>query len=426
MDQFLSPDRNIDTPTRRDALRAGVVGLLGMNLVRSSIGRAADHTDRNRQQDAGSATADPVDLQPGDPASVGVSAERLARITERLTTQTAGGGILSASVLVARKGTIVLHQGFGRLSPKHDSAQTQPDTIYLLASISKPITACSLMVLVERGKVLLSDPVHRYLPEFQGPGKEKIKVWHLLSHVSGLPDQLPENNELRRSHAPLSDFVKRTLQTPLIHEPGAQFSYQSMGTLLAGEIVERISGSRLRDFMKREQFEPLGMQRTFLGLGPLAIDETAIVQQTADTEDVRRWGPNSPYWRDMGHPWGGVHSTTSDLAILLQLFLNGGIHRRFRLFSPATTNAMTRDHNTDIKAPFGLGWALRDSKAGSFFGDLCSAATFGHVGATGTVAWADPVRGLICILLTTQPAACQDGVLLNTISNLAQAAVISA
>lgn len=425
MDQHAAPNCSFDAYSRRDALRAGALGLLGMNLARNSIGRAADQPATSRQQRAGSITDAPNDLRPGDPAFVGVSADRLARITERLQAETTSGGIRSASVLVARKGVVVLHQGFGKLSPKKDSAETQANTIYLLASITKPITACALMLLVERGKVLLSAPVQRYLPEFQGPDKDKIKVSHLLSHVSGLPDQLPENNELRRSHAPLSEFVKCTMQTPLIHEPGAQFSYQSMGTLLAGEIVERISGRPLRDFMAREIFEPLGMKRTFLGLGPLTIDETAIVQQAADNDDVRRWGPNSAYWRNMGHPWGGIHSTTSDLAILLQLFLNRGIHRQARLFSPVTTNVMTRDHNADIKSPFGLGWALRDSKSGSFFGDLCSAETFGHFGATGTVAWADPVQELICVLLTTQPAVCENGNLLNSISNLAQSAVIA-
>lgn len=100
------------------------------------------------------------------------------------------------------------------------------------------------MLLVERGDVVLSERVQRYLPELAGEHKEKARVWHLLSHSSGLPDQLPENTALRRSHAPLSQFVAGALKTPLLYEPGKGFGYQSMGTLLAGEIVERVTGPR--------------------------------------------------------------------------------------------------------------------------------------------------------------------------------------
>src|SRR5262249_31795434 len=156
----------------------------------------------------------------------------------------------------------------------------------------------------------------------------KVRVRDLLSHTSGLPDMLPENTELRRSHAPLSEFVKRTFTTPLLFAPRTGFHYQSMGVLLAGEIVERVSGARLRDFEKREIFDPLGMKNTALGLGGRKISETVWCQTSpgAKEEDLKSWGPNSPYWRDMGHPWGGMHTTSGALAILLEAFLNGGIY----------------------------------------------------------------------------------------------------
>jgi len=362
-------------------------------------------------------------LEPGEPADVGMSAERLARITDHLEAETQDGDVTSASVLVARHGKVILHRGFGRLNPHPDSPATQPNTVYLLASISKPVSVCGLMLLVENGKVDLSDAVQRYLPEFQGDHKDQVKVWHLLSHTSGMPDMLPENVELRRAHAQLSEFVSGALRTPLLYGPGTQFAYQSMGTLLAAEITERVSGNRLRDFLRREMFEPLNMKHSVLGLDGLSIEDTAIVQEDhGDSEDSRRWGPNSPYWRDMGHPWGGLHSTPGDLAILLQTFLNGGDYSQFRLFSPVTTAAMTRDHNGAIGAPWGLGWALRDSLVWNYFGNLGSAGTFGHVGATGTVAWADPVHQLIVVLLTT--SSHRRKVLLNSISNMAQSAVV--
>ena len=412
-----SPMRPCSTYTRRRWLQTGTLGVMGISQAEFLQDRADSRNTTERK--IGSQTRGTRVLETGEPADVGMSAERLARITDQLGAETQNGDVTSASVLVARNGKVILHRGFGKLNPHPDS----PATIYLLASISKPVSVCGLMLLVESGEVDLSDPVQRYLPEFQGDHKDQVKVWHLLSHTSGMPDMLPANVELRRAHAPLSEFVAGALRTPLLYAPGTQFAYQSMGTLLAAEITERVSGNRLRDFLRREIFEPLNMKSSVLGLDGLSIEDTAIIQENqGDSEDSQRWGSNSPYWRDMGHPWGGLHSTAGDLAILLQTFLNGGEYGQFRLFSPETTAAMTRDHNGTIGAPWGLGWALRDSRVWNYFGNLASAGTFGHVGATGTVAWADPARQLIVVLLTTRSHRRE--VLLNSISNMAQAAVV--
>src|SRR5262249_39066982 len=162
--------------------------------------------------------------------------------------ETRNGQVLAASIVVARHGVIVLQRGSGRQSPEASGTPAQPDTIYLVASITKPVTASALMLLVERGMVSLADPVQRYLPEFQGPEREKVRVQDLLSHVSGLPDMLPQNLELRRAHAPLSEFVRLSLTTPLLFAPRTSFSYQSMGILLAAEIVERLTKTPLREF----------------------------------------------------------------------------------------------------------------------------------------------------------------------------------
>ncbi len=408
------PTRRAPIHSRRQVLAGGALGLLGM-------GRASPAGAGPRP--ASPAGVSPV-LQPGQAAEVGMSAARLRKISARLKAETSGGGVDSASVLVARHARVVLHQGFGRLNRSPGAPATRPDTLYIVASISKPVSVCGLMLLVDEGRVALTDRVQRYLPEFQGRLKERVLVGHLLSHTSGLPDMVPENTELRRSHAPLSRFVAAALRTPLLFEPGAGFSYQSMGTLLAAEIAERVSGMRLRDLLRTRIFQPLGMRRTMLGLQGRKIEETAIFQEDRDTEDSRRWGPNSPYWRAMGHPWGGLHATTGDLAALLQTFLNGGGYGEARVFSPASAAAMTRDQNGDLGAPWGYGWALRDSPVWNYFGDLGTAATFGHVGITGTVAWADPGRQLVCVLLSTRTAAHQNGFLLKSVSNMAQAAVI--
>ena len=415
--------KHAEKSTRRELLEAGAAGLAGLGLVSTFPPEAgaivSGEPTGSQDQSTGKR------LVTGRAADVGMSQSRLDRVVDCLTVETGQRHLTSASICVARQGRIVLHRGFGRLSEQTDAPPTGPDTVYILASISKPIAVCGLMLLVERGDVVLSDRVQSYLPEFEGEHKDKARVWHLLSHTSGLPDQLPENTELRRAHAPLNRFVAGALKTPLLYEPGKGFGYQSMGTLLAGEIVERVTGRRLRDFLQNELFQPLAMTRTTLGLGQSKVEQTAIYQTGPETEDLRSWGPNTQYWRDIGHPWGGVHSTTGDLAILLQAFLDGGTYGSTRLFSPTTVAAMTRDHNAGLDAPWGLGWALRDSIVWNSFGDLGSARTFGHVGATGTVAWADPERQLLCALLTTRSAADRDGFLLHRVSNLVQAAIVS-
>jgi len=348
-------------------------------------------------------------LKTASPESVGMSKERLSFASRILTAETESSRVSAAAIIVVKNGSIVLHEGFGK---------AKPDTIFLLASITKPVTAAALMILVERGKISLNDPASVYLPELKGDQRELIRVRDLLSHTSGLPDMLPENISLRRAHAPLSDFVKQAFTTPLLYPPRTDFRYQSMGILLAAEIVERVTGKRLRDFEKTEIFDPLGMKDSFLGLGGHRIEDTARCQ-TGTGPDEDSFGANSPYWRDMGHPWGGMHSTTTDLAILLHAFLNGGQH----ILSPASVNLMTSDQNSAIHKPWGLGWGLATSVVWAYFGDLVSPQTFGHSGATGTVAWADPKTKLITVILTTRPSAEDDGRLLRTVSNAVAAAV---
>jgi CubicO group peptidase (beta-lactamase class C family) len=242
-----------------------------------------------------------------NPESAGMSSSALKQTAAIIETSIRRAEVNAASILVARRGKIVLHRGFGRISVSPKASPVQADSVYLLASITKPVTACALMLLVERGDVSLNDPVSRYLPELSGGERDKILVRDLLTHTSGLPDMLPENTNLRRAHAPLSEFVTRTYQTPLLYPPGTSFRYQSMGVLLAGTIVEKLSGIRLRDFVKQRIFDPLEMQTSSLGAGRLQIEQTvqAWTSPDANAADIQSFGPNSPYWRDMGHHGAG-------------------------------------------------------------------------------------------------------------------------
>jgi CubicO group peptidase (beta-lactamase class C family) len=352
-------------------------------------------------------------LTKSTPDAEGMAKERLARAGAILAGEVKAGRVKAASILVARHGRVVLHEGYG----------AKPEAVYLLASISKPVNAVALMLLVERGLVSLDDPASRYLPELKGDDRAQIRVRDLLTHTSGLPDMLPQNTELRRAHAPLSDFVKGTFTTPLLYKPRTDFRYQSMGTLLAGEIVERVTGEKLRAFQKREIFDFLGMKDSSLGLGGRRIADTVLCQ-TGSGPDVERFGPNSEYWRDMGHPWGGMHSTVMDLGILMQTFLNGGQFGGKRLLGTATVARMISDQNTAIGKPWGLGWGLATSPVWVYCGDLVSPRTFGHSGATGTVAWADPESGVVTVILTTRASGEDNGRLLRTVSNAVAAAVV--
>src|SRR5712691_2994459 len=203
-------------------------------------------------------------------------------------------GRVSAASLHVRQGSYELSRAFGRAPA--------PATPFLLAYITKPMTATAVMILRDRSALALSDPVRKFIPEFTGGDRDSITIKNLLNHTSGLPDMLPENDALRKRHAPLSEWVAITCKTPLLFKPGTKVKYQSMGVLLAGEIVQRITKTPLRDFLRKEVYEPLKMSQTSLGLGGRPISSTALCQVPDDD-----WGWNSLYWRDLGSPWGGAH-----------------------------------------------------------------------------------------------------------------------
>jgi CubicO group peptidase (beta-lactamase class C family) len=302
----------------------------------------------------------------------------------RLIAQRAASGYLGAAVLAVRTGKADFVRAFGKA--------TGSDAVFLLASITKPMTVAGLMLLADRRELSIDDTVARFIPEFKGDDRARVLVRHLLTHTSGLPDMLPENVELRRRHAPLAEFVQGTCRTPLLFPPGTQVRYQSMGLLLAAEIVHRITRRPFADYLGTELFRPLGLSQTSLGLGgrPLAQTMKCQVDQVSD------WDWNSPYWRNLASPWGGAHSTATDIVTLLQYFAT---HDRGPL-KPSTAIAMTTEQTRGLKPRWGFGWTLNDGK----FGRGSSPAAFGHGGSTGTLCWHDPAKNLTFVLLTTKPA----------------------
>jgi CubicO group peptidase (beta-lactamase class C family) len=287
-------------------------------------------------------------------------------------------GFLASAALVVRRPRATFDSVYG---------QANRDSPFLIASITKPMTALGVMLLRDRRELQLTDPVAKYFPEFKGGGRERIAIWHLLTHTSGLPDMLPENEDLRKRHAPLEEFTARTLRTPLLFPAGEKVSYQSMGILLASAIAEKITGTKFRDYLSSTVFARLGMRSASLGLGGRPV--SAMVRCQLETHPAD-WDWNSQYWRDLGAPWGGAHSTAPDIANFFEAFRDD--------ISPYRD--MVAIQTPKLNDAWGLGLVRNAAKLGKG----CSAGSWGHSGSTGTLAWHDPSANLTFVLLTSKPA----------------------
>jgi CubicO group peptidase (beta-lactamase class C family) len=305
------------------------------------------------------------------------------------------------------------------------------DALFLVASITKPVTVTAVMLLVERGRLTLEDKVARFVPAFAANGKGDVLIRHLMTHTSGLPDMVPDNEKLRREHQPLSRFVEEICKLPLLFPPGTRVSYQSAGTAMLGEVVHQVSGLRLPEFLQREVFTPLGMADTSLGWQPEKKERIAAVRVPPELAKAD-WNWNTPYWLGFGAPWGGMVTSPADFGRFCQMMLGGGTLGGVRLLSPATVRTMTTNQLDGMAGvpeeerrcrPWGLGWRLNWPGHSANFGDLLGPRTYGHWGATGTLCWLDPDAEAFCVLFTTQPQE-PEGRLLARFSNAVAAALV--
>jgi beta-lactamase class C len=310
---------------------------------------------------------------------------------------------VAAASLFVRQGSTVIRKSFGK-------AQS-PAAVFLLASITKPMTVTAVMQMADRNQLRLTDPVSRFLPEFKGGNREKVLIRHLVTHTSGLPDMLPENVELRKRHAPLTDFVAGTCRTPLLFEPGTKVSYQSMGILLAATIVERITKQPLPAYLAENVYKPLKLGRTSLGPGGRRIEDT--VQSQVDEHNDYDW--NSPYWRNLASPWGGAHSTAEEVGKFLEAFADPACP----VLRPATAKQMISDQTAGLKQRWGLGFRLGPEPHAAG----CSQSTYGHSGSTGTLSWHDPQRKLTFVLLCSLPAEHSSKMLLRPAADTVSASM---
>ncbi|HTH49938.1 MAG TPA: serine hydrolase domain-containing protein [Candidatus Limnocylindria bacterium] len=318
---------------------------------------------------------------------------------------------LAGAVAVVANSTTVLHVdsvGYAEIASRRPMTA---DTMFWIASQSKPITATALMMLVDEGKVNLDDPVEKYLPEFRSlrilkviglPGNEtmeftppekKLLVRHVLSHTGGLPfSSAIETPTLDRY--PLALRVRSYALQPLNAEPGTVRSYSNAGINIAGRIIEVVSGMPYEDFLRQRIFEPLGMRDTTFWPNEEQSRRIAMAYRPAlDGQGSLRPQPTTQLqWpvSDRKHrypmPAGGLFSTARDVARFCQFILNQGIWEGKRFLSSVAISEMTSNQVLDDDWSYGLGWFV-EAKNGRI----------GHGGADGTAMWIYPSKHLFTV-----------------------------
>ncbi|WP_299462150.1 serine hydrolase domain-containing protein [uncultured Gimesia sp.] len=349
------------------------------------------------------------------PQEIDLDGERLQQAGRLLKEWTDASVVPGAAIVVGRHGKMVEPQFFGKQGPEKNAEAVRQDGMFLLASITKPIVYMSALRLVERGDLVLTEPVTHYIPDFAAHHKESILVHHLFTHTSGMPDMLENNVALRQSLAPLAQFIHGAIYdtVPLFQPAGTGLSYQSMGTLIVAEIIQRLTRKTIAQHVRDEIIKPLGLQSTWLGRGDFPRERLVRVE-TPEYQIGSNFGWNSNYWQDLGVPWGGMFSSPADMAVLCQCMLNYGEQNGVRLLSRSMMEMVTTNRLDDYpdlpepirrSQPWGLGWRLNHPGQSGSWGNLLDRSVFGHTGATGTMVWMDRRRDGFAVLLTTATRA---------------------
>ena len=350
------------------------------------------------------------------PESVSISTERLAQMDALINQEISNKRLPGAVVLVGRKGRIVWDKAYGARALEPSREAMTSDTIFDLASLTKVVaTTTSIMILVERGKLRLTDPVSLHIPELKGEGRDRITIEQLLTHVSGYAPDF----DLRERWTGYDEAIKRLIKEPLRNPPGNRFTYSDIGFIALGEVVARVAGISLDQFAQKNIFGPLRMTST--GFRP----SSALKARIAPTEKRRgqlsylgdtaaNAGAEAEVWLRgevhdptsyrmngvAGH--AGLFSTANDLAIYCQMILNGGSYGGVRVLAPLTVAEMSRPRVvSNSGGTRGLGWDLNTTFSTNR-GDLFPLGSFGHTGFTGTSIWIDPASEMFVVFLSNR------------------------
>jgi CubicO group peptidase (beta-lactamase class C family) len=341
--------------------------------------------------------------EPGTPPAV-------ATIRDRLRKSVANKEIAGAVTLVATPDRIIHLDATGNAVLNPNEAM-RTDSIFWIASMSKPVLATLLLMLQDEGLLSVDDPVEKYLPEFKGlktaDGKPaRVTIRHLLTHTSGMGEITADQARNART---LASVIPRYVAKPVGFKPGSKWVYCQSGINTGGRIAEVVTGEPLEKLLQRRLFDPLGMKDTTFYLTEKQLPRLAKSYKRTDkgdleATDIRFLNGKAPTSRDrFPAPNGGLFSTASDYARFCQMVLRDGELDGKRYLKPKTIKLMTTIQTADLKTGFtegngwGLGWCVVRKPQGVTA--MLSPGTFGHGGAYGTQAWIDPATKRIYILM---------------------------
>jgi len=366
------------------------------------------------------------DIPTGKPEDAGMSAERLRRIHEAIQRHIDAGEISGAVTLVARRGRIVHFEAHGLMDLESRRAM-QKDAIFRLASMTKPITGTAAMMMLEEGKLRLSDKVSKFLPEFSNPkvavatngGKDfyvipanrELTIRDLLTHTNGLMTGGPgsKSGPPRPTEGDtLATYIPRLGAVPLDFQPGSEWAYSGYAAPdTLARIIEIVSGQPYDEFLRTRLFEPLGMKDTFFY--PPDDKRSRLVTLYRKTPDglVKAEKQNGFSFKTYFSGGGGLMSTAEDYLQFAQMLLNGGELNGKRFLSPRTVELMSSNHVGDMfngklgRPAHGMGYGLLVGivEDGVAAGLRVSNGSFGWDGAYGTQTWIDPREKMVTIVL---------------------------
>jgi CubicO group peptidase (beta-lactamase class C family) len=321
-------------------------------------------------------------------------------------------GVPGVGAAVWSGGQIVADRYAGEARP---GVSVASETLFPLASVTKPISAATFMTLVDDGAISLDEPVGRLLPEFRaGPSagadgvdptlerlRSTIGARQLLCHVSGLPEDLGPRDSRYQERVTIETVIDQMCRLPLQSAPGDELRYSNAGYGVFSRLTERVSGERFWRTAEARVLEPLGIRDILADPAGVALQRVAHLADTSHAgTDVESY--NSAYWRSLALPWGGLFGTPRDAVRFAAAFLLSGE----RFLSEAAISMMTTDQTMGVPGGvesakvrwdpgrWGLGWEVKGEKRRHWTGDFTSPRTFCHFGHAGTLLWGDPERDI--------------------------------